>query len=194
MQQIIPETKFHPLRSPVAPNEELITLEVEPGLEAFGCPVTRGIWIPLQSYLNWKQSYAGEIRPLPPGYKPEALEDTDRSALLCPESGCLLIRYRVGHGLKFHIEHSPQTGGVWLDAGEWEALKSKGLHDELHLIFSASYQHKIQTEAFDEQLHDRFKARIGEKDFRRAVDFSQWLRQHPRKRDIMAFLRDEQLE
>lgn len=168
----------------------LVPFELEPGLEAYRCSKSGGIWIPLQSYENWKEGYRSGEFPLPPEYVPENVDDGERPALLCPESGCLLVRYRVGHGLKFHLDRSPRTGGVWLDGGEWEALKSKGLHDELHFIFSSSYQHRLARERRETQLSRQFVSRIGEQDFQRVADFATWFREHPRQRDIMAYLLD----
>src|SRR5262245_58234568 len=130
------------MQSPMNPDVTLVPFELEPGLEAYRCPESEGVWIPLQSYENWKEGFRSGEFPLPPDYRPQNVEDAGRPALLCPESGCLLVRYQVGHGFRFHLDRSPRTGGIWLDAGEWEALKSKGLHDELHFIFSSSYQHR----------------------------------------------------
>ena len=102
--------------------------EIEPGLEVYECPRSGGLWIPLQSYLAWKEQHpAGTAGPTETTGVPVP-NDSRQRALICPESGRLLLRYRVGHGLQFHIDRSPATGGVWLDKGEWEALKSKGLH------------------------------------------------------------------
>jgi Zn-finger nucleic acid-binding protein len=111
--------------------------------------------------------------------------------LLCPETGCVLVRFSVGQGLRFQIERSPKSGGVWLDAGEWEALKSRELHSELHLIFTAPYQKRIRTELFRAQLNERFKSRIGDADFEKAGEIKSWILQHPKRRDIVAFLIDE---
>lgn len=92
----------------------------------------------------------------------------------------------VGQGLRFFVVRSPRTGGVWLDAGE----KSKGLHEDLHLIFSGPYQSKVVAETKDEQLQVRFENRIGKEDFQRVREFAQWLGGHAKKRDIVAYLRD----
>ena len=179
------------MQSPIASGVPLEPTELEPGLHAYRCPKSGGTWIPLPAYLKWRDHHAASARPLPADYQPVLVSDAKRPAMLCPESGCLLVRYHVGHGLKFQIDHSPKTGGIWLDAGEWEALKSKDLHDELHLVFSAPFQRKIQEETFTEQLHERFKMRIGESDFQRVMEFTTWLRQHPKERDIVAFMMDD---
>jgi Zn-finger nucleic acid-binding protein len=119
------------------------------------------------------------------------VQDVSRQrALICPESGRLLSRYEVGHGLPFHIEHSPATGGVWLDKGEWEALKSKGLHVSLNLIFTASYQRQIRSSEYVQELTDTFRDRIGAADFSRVEEFAAWLARHPKRRDICCYLLD----
>jgi len=177
--------------SPVHLDTPLQPTELEPGLSAFVCPKSGGHWIPLSSYFTWRELHASATRPLPPGYHPELADDCAQRALICPESGYLLVRYRVGSGLNFCVDRSPKTGGVWLDAGEWEALKSKGLHDELHLIFTAPYQARILSEVADTRLEDRFRARLGAEDYQRVTDFRSWLRKHPKRRDIVAYLLDD---
>jgi Zn-finger nucleic acid-binding protein len=99
-----------------------------------------------------------------------------------------LLRYRVGQGLPFHLDRSPATGGVWLDKGEWEALKSRGLHTTLHLIFTAGYQSEIRTSEYARRLAASFRERIGEADFSKAAEFGAWLASHPKRRDIWCFL------
>jgi Zn-finger nucleic acid-binding protein len=96
----------------------------------------------------------------------------------------------VGHGLQFHIDRSPATGGVWLDKGEWEALKSKGLHVALNLIFTAAYQRQIRSEEYVQTLTETFRERIGAVDFSKVTEFGAWLAQHPRRRDICCYLLD----
>ena len=180
------------MHSPLDPDRSLKPVELEPGLRAFVCPKTGGHWIPLPSYFSWRELHGSSTNPLPPDYKPELADDSSQRALICPESGYLLVRYRVGRGLNFSVDRSPKTGGVWLDAGEWNALKSKGLHDELHLIFTAPYQARILSEAADSQLEDRFRERIGADAFARVAEFRAWLRRHPKRRDILAYLLDEE--
>jgi Zn-finger nucleic acid-binding protein len=179
------------MRSPIHTDIYLQRVELEPGLEAFQCPKSRGYWIPLQAYTTWQDRHRDRIRPLPAGYEPHFEENAYQRTLICPESGCVLLRYRVGQGLNFRIDRSAKTGGVWLDAGEWEALKDKNLHDELHLIFGAPYQRRIRTDESHAQLRQLFAQRIGSADFVRVNEFRHWLHQHPRQREILAYLLDE---
>ncbi len=164
-------------------------MELEPGLRVFECPVSKGIWIPLDAYLNWQQN-GGKANPLPSGEPPPSVDDSGRRALLCPESGRLLLRYRVSHDLPFQIDRSPFTGGAWLDKGEWEVLKSRALHNQMHLIFTSQYQARIRAAEFARTLEDTFRKRIGAEDFIRVQEIREWMSSHPQKRDILCYLND----
>lgn len=164
--------------------------EIEPGLVVYECPLSGGLWIPLQAYFAWKERQPQGTMAPPEGGAPFLQDDSRQRALVCPESGRLLLRYRVGHGLQFHIDRSPATGGVWLDKGEWEALKSKGLHVALNLIFTAAYQRQIRSEEYVQTLTEAFRERIGAADFSKVTAFGAWLAHHPRRRDICCYLLD----
>jgi len=166
----------------------LIDSQIEPGLFAYTCPQSGGVWIPLQSYLDWKEHHGHDPAAPPPDYASALSDDSKRPTLICPESGNLLIRYKVGHGLHFHIDVSPKTGGIWLDRGEWEALKSKGLHIELNHIFTTSYQQRIRTQEREEALENLFRKQIGDEDYSKVVGIKQWLARHPKRRHIRCYL------
>src|SRR5207244_2897796 len=73
---------------------------------------------------------------------------------LCPDCGHILLPYHVGHALNFTLDHCGHCGGTWFDKNEWEILKSRNLHDDIHFIFS----HVWQAEVFHEerrQAHER---------------------------------------
>lgn len=164
--------------------------EIEPELEIFECPKSGGFWIPLHTYLAWKERQPA-CPDVPCGDSaPHLANETRQQTLICPESGRLLIRYRVGHGLQFHVDRSPITGGVWLDKGEWEALKSKGLHVILNLVFTSPYQRQVRSDEHAQQLIETFRDRIGAADFAKVAEFGAWLAQHPKHRDICCYLLD----
>lgn len=176
------------MRSPIHPDTNLVQKELEPGFSAFACPTSGGVWIPLQNYLDWqsrqpKPATGASAQPVP-----ELADDSEQRVLICPESGRLLLRYRVGRGLQFRLDRSPATGGVWLDRGEWEALKAKGLHTGMHLIFTAAYQRTIRSEQYGQTMEQSFRDRIGNKDFPRVMEIKNWLEAHPRRREICCYL------
>jgi Zn-finger nucleic acid-binding protein len=179
------------MHSPICPDTQMHLCELEPGLAVYECPRSGGRWIPLRAYLAWREHQAPGAAPVSDGPIPALEDDSKRPTLVCPESGRLLLRYRVGHGLPFHIDRSPATGGVWLDKGEWEALRSKGLHAALHLIFTAAYQRQARSADYDQTLTKTYQERIGAADFATVAEFASWLARHPRRRDILSCLLDK---
>lgn len=119
-----------------------------------------------------------------------AEDDTARPALICPESGALLTRYRVSQGAEFSVDRSPITGGIWLDSGEWEALAARNLHVEMHHIFTAAYQFRVRSSEFEEHLEAQFTRRIGEANFDKVKAFRDWMLAQENTRDILCYLED----
>lgn len=173
------------MNSPVYPEVRLQFAEIEPGLKAYRCPRSGGVWIPLDFYLEWqrKQATVAEL----PSVAPVLDDDSKQPIRICPESGRLLLRYRVGHGLQFRVDQSPATGGIWLDAGEWEALKAKGLHTALNMIFTAGYQRNLREAEYMETVEKVFREKIGV-DFERVVEFKRWAAAHPERANILRYL------
>jgi Zn-finger nucleic acid-binding protein len=182
------------MRSPVFPDVNLQPKEIEPGLSAYECPQSGGFWIPLQAYEQWKAQRPAMPAPAATNSSPESFtpvaQDPKRPALICPESGVVMLRYKAGQGLPFHLDRSPATGGVWLDKGEWEALKQRGLHLDLSLIFTASYQRDQRAAEYAQSLEKVFEKRIGPSDFQRVAEFKEWMAQHPKHSDILCYLSD----
>jgi len=180
------------MRSPVCPDVNLQPKEIEPGLLGYECPQSGGFWIPLAAYEQWKakQPPLAGVASLASAEAVSVGPDPKRAALICPESGVVMLRYKAGHGLPFHIDRSPATGGVWLDKGEWQALKQKGLHLDLSLIFTASYQRDLRSAEYAQSLEKVFQDRIGQADFQRVAEFKEWMTGHPKHRDIWCYLSD----
>ena len=176
------------LHSPIRPGVTLVLRELEPDLFVYTCPQSGGVWIPLQSYLAWRRRQDGELQSPYTSDGAEPADDSKRGALICPESGRVLIRYKVGHGLSFHVDVSPETGGIWLDSGKWQALKSKGLHLELNAIATVSYQRRIRSDEHEHAVAETFRRRIGRDSFDKAAEFKRWLACHPRRRHIRSYL------
>lgn len=96
-------------------------------------------------------------------------------------------RFRVGHGFEFFIDRSP-TGGIWLDGGEWAALRERQFHDEIHLVFTLPWQKKARSEKQEQQFDDLLQERIGADAFQKALDFRSWLQEQPDARSLLAFI------
>ena len=133
---------------------------------------------------------------------------------ICPETGTLMTRYKVGHGFEFSVDRS--AAGIWFDVNEWEALRSRNFHDEVHLIMTAPWQAKVRREALEQVIHEKQAAQqVPEKDFEaahdepsgleaafrarfavllgpevmeRAEEIKSWLDQQPARREILTYL------
>lgn len=143
------------MKSPVDRTSTMIQREIEPGLIAHTCPKSGGIWIDHEHYWKWLLNQPGFPKPIDSiDDLPELDTDEHNKPLISPESGRLMIKYRVGHGLKFRIDYDATSGGFWLDKGEYELIRKRNLHDELHLICSPEYQlelDKLDTKSIMDQ-------------------------------------------
>lgn len=176
------------MNSPIEPHAPLVAVELEQGLNAWRDPVSGGVYLKAADYWEWLAHQPGRLETLPPrGTHSPNTEDPECPARICPETGALMTRFRVGHGFTFLIDRSP-TGGFWLDAGEWEALKAQSLHDEVHRVFTSSWQKTVRTEARQDALERLLRAQIGTEDYDRAAAFRDWLAQHPHRTRVLAWV------
>lgn len=176
------------MQSPLGSHQTLERVELESGLIAFRCPETGGHWIPAEHYWRWHGTQPEEER-LPDDAEPlgSPVSEFDDMVKLCPESGTVMMRYRVGHGQAFRVDRS-RTGGIWLDGGEWEALKAGNLHHAIHRIFTAPWQSAVRQEALSEAWHTQLRERLGDDLFTRLKALGRELAEHPHREAALAFL------
>ncbi len=133
------------MHSPVKNRKQMNRIQLEEGLIAYQCPETSGVFLPVSSYVQWLSRQPARLPQLPPSESSEQECLTDsQEAKICPESGQLMQRYAIGHDFSFYVDRSP-SGSLWFDKGEWEALRKRQYHDELHLIFTAPWQDKVRA-------------------------------------------------
>ena len=163
------------MRCPVHADTALETRTVDPGVTVRVCPRCGGYWMTAAEYWKWRE---GLSEPLPNlDAEDGGLDDTNDSpgAKLCPYDGGFLIRHKVGHGLDFHVDRCGRCGGMWLDRGEWEALMRRQMHDDLHLIFTSSWQAELRRQRRQKADEKRLVERLGQSDYERAKEVREWL-------------------
>ena len=101
-----------------------------------------------------------------------------------------MSRYRVGHWLDFRVDRSI-TGGIWLDAGEWESLQAGNLHRSLHLLFTSPWQKAIRDEEQAANRHRRLREHFGDDFYERLESIRKEIWAHPRCAEALAFLEDK---
>lgn len=176
------------MKSPANPQISLVKTELEPGLTVFHCPESNGHYLPAECYWRWLAKHPERLAKFPPSGENLPPEEAP-STRICPESGLPMLRYKVGHGFSFTIDRSP-TGAIWLDAGEWNALRDHHFHDELHLIFTLPWQRRVRQEGTTQALSENLRNRIGEESLTKVSDFKAWLQAQDEQSAILAFLRD----
>jgi Zn-finger nucleic acid-binding protein len=152
------------------------------------CGECKGTWVARSNYDAWR---ARHPRDLPETTAPTQVAVAGaHKAKLCPQCGHLLLPYRVGHGLPFAIDYCGACGGVWLDGNEWDAIKAKNLHDNLHDIVSAHWQAAVRQTDVQDAIEQTYKRVLGPA-YAKACDLRTWLRDQPQKSLILAYLADE---
>jgi len=176
------------MQSPVANKKPMRRITLEDGLIAFECSESEGVFLPVTSYLQWLSKQPERLPQLPDGANSdEIVFEEAGTAKICPESGMIMQRYRVGHGFNFYIDRSP-NGSLWFDKGEWEALRERQFHDELHFIFTSPWQDKIRSEEKEQMQRELLIAKLGESLVGKLDDLRSELDDHDQREFALAYL------
>jgi len=170
---------------------EQTDIPLENKLKSLACPGCGGNWIDAGSYWTWLES-----RPKPDAA--DAIPPADAAKLLpvadsgpgkfCPRCGRFLARAKPGHGLEFVLTRCGGCGGIWLDANEWANLKTIGLHERIHLIFSDSWQAEVAKAERERGYEQLLLERLGGEALAEIKRIKAWLDNHPKKNELYAFL------
>lgn len=190
-----PNSKGTPRMSvgcPICKNVPLTEKTLDEGLRAANCGICGGWWIDAGKYWQWIESRAGIAAANPAELKvdPATLREVKESGAgkFCPECGRFMARAKAAPGLSFLISRCGGCGGIWLDANEWENLRDAGLHDDIHRIFSDSWQTEI-TRAERAAHHDQLLTeKLGTEALAEIKRIKAWLDTHPKRAELYAFL------
>lgn len=178
------------MKCPVCKTTELQPISLEQKLLASTCENCGGRWVSSTDYWGWLEQQDSTSSEEPFAEVVFEVNDTV-AAKLCPDCGHILIKYKVGHGLNFFLDHCNSCNGVWLDPNEWEVLKSRNLHDELHRIFTTSWQKQIREEEIRGKFEKLYEEKFGEQDYAEIKRIREWLEQHPQRSSLLAYLIEE---
>ncbi len=153
---------------------ELLPNTLEETLPCHTCNNCGGNWIKLEDYIKWhntqqpQQAVVDEI-----GVEVDAIES--RQALLCPETGAIMTKFKITSDTDHRIDWCSQSASIWLDKGEWELLKKKGVADKLNQIFSRQWQAKIMAETARNTREAQLIEKLGEENYSRLKLVRTWL-------------------
>src|SRR5205823_3023063 len=147
-----------------------------------------GSWVHAQHYWDWLERQKSGS-PTSRSDEP-ASSNIGESGLArrCPECGHFLAHAKVGHGLAFHIDRCTTCGGMWFNAGEWQTLRDRGLHTQVHFVFSAAWQAKLLREELSAAREQILRDRLGDGDLNEVKRIKQWIDSHPHRVELYAYL------
>lgn len=149
------------------------------------CSDCGGSLIMMGDYLRWQdQNPDVDLKSDPP--LDVETEETSK-AMLCPKTGRLMTKYRISKDTNHRLDLSPTINAIWLDKGEWELLKGKGLAHRLNNIFTDHWQHDIHDQESSEVLMQMHKRNFGEH-YGDLVAFKKLLDGMEKRSEAIAFL------
>ncbi|EIJ42688.1 hypothetical protein BegalDRAFT_1814 [Beggiatoa alba B18LD] len=172
---------------PVCKEIHLLTNPLEDNLIAYHCLQCGGQWIRQKDYQAWL-THKGSILPekAPSETVPEPLNT--KQIKICPDCGHLLLKYQVGKGTDFTLDHCSHCGGVWFDKNEWLALKDRNLHDEVDKIITDIWQKNVRLEASRQTFQTFYLQQFGQADYEEIQRIKAWLSQHPKRDALLNYL------
>jgi Zn-finger nucleic acid-binding protein len=164
-------------------------VRLDVALPAFQCSSCAGHWLRFGDYLGWREQQTGNVAEATASEPATAPEPREGGGVRrCPDCTSLLTRYRIGHGVPFSLDQCERCNGIWLDADEWEALRERGLHDDLNRVFGPGWQHAVRTEEERQRTDAQFARQLGEPAFERTKEFARWVADHEHCSEILAYL------
>ncbi|MGL6159285.1 zf-TFIIB domain-containing protein [Microbulbifer sp.] len=151
------------------------------------CSACGGNWILIEDYVAWKEHNPQHTFPSDLDFAQVDVADS-RKALLCPVSGAIMQKFRISSRSDRRVDYSPAVGGLWLDKGEWELLKSEGLAGSLNAVVTHQWQQKVRQESARGTFSEIYRQKFGEEVYEKIKDLRAWLQAQPQKADLRAYL------
>ncbi len=177
------------MNCPVCQSVRLNASALEEDLSSFTCSNCGGSWIRGTEYWRWLQDRGPNLpeRLEPPD---DQVPPGDKDLRPCPECKIMMVKYKVGRGLAFSLDQCVGCKGVWFDKREWEALRQRNLHDDIHAIFTAPWQSEATREERRRRLEQIYVRKYGKEDYEEIKRVRAWLDGHSRRHELLAYLTD----
>ena len=178
------------LRCPVCKTIELVKTELEENLSSYNCDKCGGHWIRGKEYWDWVEQHGTKLAERI--HESESLQLAEPGIPVdCPECRFRMVKYLVGRGLDFTVDHCAGCKGIWLDRNEWEALRKRNLHDDLHGMFTSFWQEGAKREQRKKRMQQIYLDRFGEADYAEIKRVRHWLDTKTNREELMAYLMDQ---
>lgn len=173
----------------------------ENGLRVFFCKDCNGSWIRFENYYAWKTKdeknnlFNSVSSTLDGGNSTgldgNLLEHDSEKAMLCPDCGRILIKYRVSTDILFNVDNCGSCNGVWLDKHEWDTLAKNHLHDKLNDFFTTPWQKRLRMEMRKISFEEKYKNKFGIENYNKLKEIRNWIHNSDLKGEMIAYLIDD---
>jgi len=179
------------MNCPICKAKELIPAELDQELTSLNCPSCGGHWLRGAEYWKWVEDRGSRLSERV--YDGESLTLKEPGLPIdCPECRFRMVKYLVGRGLDFTLDHCAGCKGIWLDRNEWEALRKRNLHDDLNLMFTAFWQKEADRELQKKRMEEIYIGRFGVDDYTEIKRIRWWLDTKTNREELLAFLIDRE--
>jgi Zn-finger nucleic acid-binding protein len=173
---------------PVCKSPCLENHQLETGLQSSKCKQCSGVWIAAESYESWLASKPPIAEVKAPNEDISLSSGETPGIKFCPSCQYILRAYKIGRSLDFSVSRCNRCGGVWFDRNEWDILRARKMHADVHLIFSDSWQNSIKEEDHAASMESIWSHQFGAADFAEIKRIRNWIESHPKKAEIYAYL------
>lgn len=153
-------------------------------LPCYCCSNCGGNLFMLRDYLRWKELQT-ELESASDSVEVE-VQETEK-AMICPKSGGLMTKYRIANDTDHRLDLSASIGAVWLDKGEWELLRQKGLIGSVNSIFTDHWQSEIRSQESAEIMTEMYQRKFDDK-YDQIKVFRTLLNEMDCKSEVLAYL------
>ena len=175
------------MKCPSCKQVDLRAARIEPDLPAAGCPNCHGALVALLYYRDWAERHANDPLEARDRLAAEEAHDTV-GAMICPKCGRLMTKYKVSGSVANRLDLCLGCDEAWLDHGEWELLKALELSHKMPQVFTEQWQRNIRRQVAEDARRGILRKAIGNAALSQTEEFKRWLKNQPRRNDILVFL------
>lgn len=171
------------LRCTCEARAQLLPVQVDEGLPGLRCPACAGELLALEDWRRWRDMAPAAAAP------PATSVLADGGARRCVQCERLMQRLRVGSQPDFRVDRCAGCQLVWLDAGEWSALRGVGQATRLEEILGDARQRQLQADELRQRREQALRAKHGDACVDELARVRQWLAGQPHPDELIALLR-----
>lgn len=160
---------------------------IEDQFAAHSCTSCGGNWILIEDFVKWKESNVDYDFSENIDFEEAGVSD-NKKAMICPMSGTIMRKLKISSDTDHKIDYSATVGGVWLDKGEWELLKSEGLAGFLNILVTENWQRNIRQDSAKQNFSSIYQAKFGDENYNKIKEIRAWILSQEQVADLKAYL------